>query len=468
MINLHKTRFHSWTAGGSGGGGGGGMDIKVKVSASDTTTGFLSEKLVNTDGTATFTILNAGGNEQYDISVGGVISITVLDAQDLITNLEVIPNQLYLITDAYNNTCQIFMWGVSTTAFDNQGYGSFTNANTITPIQCLMKYIVEYDKVTEVYFPKTNVRLVQSFDESAFSSVGNVVDVFPMFTNFTYFNSSIEDSNLSGAFLSSSLLTLNASRIANCNLNIADSLWFCQNSEIVASTINDPSNLAGAGSFGSTKMIGVVSNATNGLSFGGCNFEGGGITINENGGAFGSSLSYCYFGAETIVNLESSGLFGCRILNNAEITLVDSSFTNCNVGVSKKVFPPAGYNATNASIEDLDSTFEVFLDPDGAGVMDMVDYKFAGIVRIGASGVPATWDLKEIQNFPTDHIFCIIPADSNFVDIYDAGAGGVNIYLNTASVVTYDGTKDDTLVVRSGLNNYLRLFQIGGWQAPSA
>jgi hypothetical protein len=136
--------------------------------------------------------------------------------------------------------------------------------------------------------------------------------------------------------------------------------------------------------------------------------------------------------------------------------------------MGKTVAPVAGYSTTNGFSENLDSTFEVFLTPDVTGVLDMAGYQFAGIVRVGTSGVPAAWDLKEIVNFPTDHIFCIVPADANTIDAYDAGAGGVNIYLSTAAVVTYDGTKDDTLVVRSGLNNYFRVFQIGGWQAPSA
>jgi hypothetical protein len=165
----------------------------------------------------------------------------------------------------------------------------------------------------------------------------------------------------------------------------------------------------------------------------------------------------------------NSFAINCEVLEGGSLQLTGgNTFTRCKVGMGKAVIPAAGYNATNGFLENLDSTFEVFLNPDISGFIDMAGYQFAGVVRIGTTGVPASWELKQLQNFPTDHIFCIVPADSNTVDVYDAGAGGVNLYLNVAAVVTYDGTKDDTLVVRSGLNDYTRVFQIGGWQAPSA
>lgn len=68
MKNLKNKAYRTW-AGAFGGGGGAGSDIKVKVSANDTTTDYLSAKLVCTDGSATLTIINPGANEQYDLSV---------------------------------------------------------------------------------------------------------------------------------------------------------------------------------------------------------------------------------------------------------------------------------------------------------------------------------------------------------------------------------------------------------------
>lgn len=193
-------------------------------------------------------------------------------------------------------------------------------------------------------------------------------------------------------------------------------------------------------------------------NFGVLNLSSGTATLADNNTIIGG-----------IVNLDNNcDVQECMVLNGGTLTLDNSTFLRCKVGMAKTVAPYSGYSWTNGSLEDLDSTYEVFLNPNVAGVMDMTGYRFAGIVRIGTTGVPASWDLKTINNFPTDHIFCIIPADSNTVDVYDAGAGGTNIYLNVAAVVTYDGTADDTLVVRSGLNAYTRLFQIGGWQAPSA
>lgn len=193
-------------------------------------------------------------------------------------------------------------------------------------------------------------------------------------------------------------------------------------------------------------------------NFGVLNLSSGTATLADNNTIIGG-----------IVNLDNNcDVQECMVLNGGTLTLDNSTFLRCKVGMAKTVAPYSGYSWTNGSLEDLDSTYEVFLNPNVAGVMDMTGYRFAGIVRIGTTGVPASWDLKTINNFPTDHIFCIVPADSNTVDVYDAGAGGTNIYLNVAAVVTYDGTADDTLVVRSGLNAYTRLFQIGGWQAPSA
>lgn len=468
MINLYKTRFHTWTAGGGGGGGGPTMDIKVKVSAGDTTTDYLSNKLVSTDGTATFTILNVGANEQYDVSVGGVTSLTVAAAQALIAGGTVVPNKLYLITDAYSNTCQIFIWGVGASQFDEQGFGYFTNSATPAPVNALMKYDVVWDKVTEVYQVNSNIRLVQSYDVNAASSIGNVIDTFPLNAvyNLPMNNFTIADSTLSGAGWFGAFHTIQNSEIINSTLNVATGSWVCIGVKANALNFLGLSTAAGADALQNSTFNNCSVQLDNGTVIGSVIEADAGVTAS---GVTLSRIGWCHIFTGASVSLQNDAVADyCTIGQNAGFSLNASTFMSCNIGNAKNVASPAGYNATNASIEDLDSTFEVFINPNIAGVMDMVNYRFAGIVRIGTSGVPASWDLKTINNFPTDHIFCIVPADTNTVDIYDAGAGGTNIYLSTAAVVTYDGSKDDTLVVRSGLNDSTRLFQIGGWQAPSA
>lgn len=54
----------------TGGGGGGGSDGRVLISAADTTLDHLEDKLVEGTGIS-ITKLNAGGNEQLEISTSG-------------------------------------------------------------------------------------------------------------------------------------------------------------------------------------------------------------------------------------------------------------------------------------------------------------------------------------------------------------------------------------------------------------
>lgn len=460
--NAFARRLLVWTGGGSGGGGGGGVDIKVKVSAADTTTDYLSSKLSSSDGTVTFTILNPGGDEEYDVSIAP-IPLTVAAAQAAITGSSLLPGRMYLITDAYSGTCQVFLWAVGANVFDQEGWGYFSNANTASR-EAFMKYDVVSDKLYEAFFPKINVRIAQSINPQTGIANGNAMDVFPVDTN-TIFDVDMRDCTWFGTGLAS-----------------AATSWQINNFTAVVGTfemngtggriINGCTfNISSLECNGDTNTIFINSSTfkysdwtiQDDVMIGSCNATGGSLV------ASGICLiSNSIFYQNSIVTLVSSGIEKCTVCSNGTLTLDSSTFINCKVGMGKTVVPTAGYDATNGFLENLDSTFEVFLNPNISGVIDMAGYQFAGVVRIGTSGVPASWELKELQNFPTDHIFCIVPADSNTVDVYDAGAGGVNLYLNVAAVVTYDGTKDDTLVVRSGLNDYLRVFQIGGWQAPSA
>ena len=460
--NAFARRLLVWTGGGSGGGGGGGVDIKVKVSAADTTTDYLSSKLSSSDGTVTFTILNPGGDEEYDVSIAP-IPLTVAAAQAAITGSSLLPGRMYLITDAYGGTCQVFLWAVGANVFDQEGWGYFSNTNTASR-EAFMKYDVVSDKLYEAFFPKINVRIAQSINPNTGSANGNAMNVFPV--NAAIFNVSIVDSNFSGSNLSNPG-TIN---ISNCSFDVCV-IVFNQNGVVDLQVSNFTfTYLTYNNTFSATAnfIINSVFNrttinvtGTGNIAYTEC-WTGTINLLNSN------ALSGCYIYNGAVVTLDNSTAQKCSVFQNGVLTLDGSIFINCKVGMGKSVVPAAGYNATNGFLENLDSTFEVFLNPDISGVIDMNDYKFAGVVRIGTSGAPASWELKELQNFPTDHIFCIVPADSNTVDVYDAGAGGGNLYLNVAAVVTYDGTKDDTLVVRSGLNDYTRVFQIGGWQAPSA
>jgi hypothetical protein len=408
------------------------------------------------------------GYSGQDGAACAVEEITVSQGQALISNSQVDPCGLYLITDAYNDTCQIYIRGLNANTFDQQGFGLFTNAGTPSPVNVLMKYDIVWDKVTEVYQVNSNIRLVQSYDVNAATSIGNVIDTFPLYAvyNQQMNNFTIADSTLLGAAWFGALLNIQDTEIINSTLNVTTNVWSCVGVKANALTFTGLSGASGAD---------ALQNST----FNKCS-----VTLN-NGTIIGSVIE-----AEAVVNASAVSLSiieNCHIFPGAAVTLTNdavaeyctvgieatlslnaSTFLRCNIGNSKTVNAPAGYNATSASLEDLDSTFEVFIDPDVTGVLNMINYRFAGIIRIGTTGVPASWDLKQITNFPTSHIFCIVPADSNLVDVYDAGAGGNNIYLSTTAVVTYDGDKDDTLVVRSGLNSSSRLFQIGGWQAPSA
>ena len=428
--------------------GNAGEDIKVKVTGADTTSGFLIDKLTSLDNSVTFTIINPGGNEQLDLSVVGggiccdVESITVTEGQALIGSSSVVPNKLYLVTDAYDDTCQIFLRGLDTTLFTEQGYGTFTNANTIGQVNALMKYNITSDKVTEVYLAERNVRVTQSWDGN--QSFGNSIDWYNFNNNIAFgtqeVNVDIRDCTWNGPSLNCIVGT--NSIYINTTFNLSTTVWPNYNNVIQNSIIT----VTG------TNIQDTIYNT----------FKQCVININS------SYIKGTEILPEAIVTLTDSEVESCYFADKCTVTLNTNEFRRCKVGTSKTVVAPSGYNASSASIEDLDSTFEVFVNPNGSGVLDLTNYKFGGIIRIGTTGVPASWDLKQITNFSTSHIFCIVPADSNLVDVYDAGAGGNNIYLSTASVVTYDGDKDDTLVVRSGLNSSSRLFQIGGWQAPSA
>lgn len=452
-------------------GGGIVTDTKVKVDGNDLTAQYLADKLVSTDGSVTFTVLNPLGVEQYDASIAP-IPVTRADALALIAGNSLALGRIYLITDAYEifatRVCQVFMQAVSVNTLNPLGYGTFTNENTAVAKNCLFDYDITNNVMRSVLFVDDSCRVINT-------GAYNFIDIVD-------FNTS----------------TLTGSEFKNCTVNSSTPLTIT-NSVMTEVTwnFNDVNQLAihsGDRAFRAIFNYNVAdSNLTSDSSiYNQCTINIGRVEITVAG--YSARIEYSQFENASIVTMQDgawikytnvgqqanidmsqfpqfvgSYMDNCNIKQGAIVVLVGNQLTNCKVGTGKTWITSDGsYNATNGSLEDLDSTFEVFIDPNVAGVMDMVDYKFAGIVRIGDAGVPATWNLKQINNFPTDHIFCIVPATSNTVDVYDAGAGGNNIYLNVAAVVTYDGTKDDTLVVRSGLNSYLKLFQIGGWQAPSA
>ncbi len=435
--------FRAFTGGGGGGGGGGGMDIKVKVSAADLVTDYLSGKMSSADDSVTFTILNPAGDETYDVSIAPITISDVAAKAAIVGAGSLIAGRMYYIPDAYGGDVQIYMFAEKANLFDPQGFGYFKNANTASPVKAFIQYDVANTFVTELYFPFYNLRVTQSVWNNI-APITNAIDTLNFANVPNMSNTTIQDCT----FDSTELTNCTNSTIINSTFVVGGgSAILISDSQIINASID--SSLA--------VILGVTLDK--------CNINGGTLT----GGFFGGTLTSCTLVNATVL-FDDATMTSCIVLDGGTLNLSGGcTFTRCKVGQGKTV-QATTYNATNSSLEDLDSTYEAFLDPDGAGVMDMANYKFAGVVRIGNGAVPAAWDLKIINNFPTDHIFCIIPADTNTVDVYDVSTAGVggNLYLQTAATVPYDGTKDDTLVLRSGLNDYSRLFQIGGWQSPSA
>lgn len=466
--NAFAHRLLAYMGGGVGAGGGGALDIKVKVSAGDTVTDYLAQKLSSADGSVTFAILNPAANEQYDVSIAP-IPVTRAAALALIAGNSLAAGRMYLITDAatgYGGNCQIFLFSVSNSSFDPNGFGTFTNTNTATPVEATMYYNITSDAILSMVVVGTQVTVEESVG-------GNFLTNFNF--NLTLGYTVFRECTLSGAGMPTSNWIGNYNYFEGCSFDCANNNDVFGFGYVSATGVN---------------FINSINDSIYSLTLTRCKVLSGTITFGFQGGYIedsninfatvtiqdGGQVSGCEFWAGSTVTVaglnsafSNSRLENCNIKEGATVTTNGNTLIRCKIGAGKTwTTTDVDYNATNGSLEDLDSTFEVFLNPNPAGLMDMTAYRFAGIVRIGTAGVPAAWDLKQISNFPTDHIFCIIPSTDNTVDVYDAGAGGNNIYLSTAAVVTYDGTKDDTLVVRSGLNDYFRLFQIGGWQAPSA
>lgn len=443
--------FKAYTGGGGGGGGGGGLDIKVKVSAADTTTDYLSSKIGSQDGTVTFTILNPAGNEYYDVSIAP-IQVTVAAAQALIGTSTLLPGRMYQITDAYHGTAVVWVFACANNMLETEGFTLFTNAVTVTPVPCFVTYDVATDFISRLYFAERNIEQIVN------PSLGLGYSIDTLNLNSTtllnlYVENTLWTDDAAGAvnfncdnstFINSTVLFFDNTSISICNLN--DSTLDCTSTTDNSFTLCDifQNSIVFAGGF--STMSGVN------------------MTLNSTVNITASTLATTTMKAAS-ASLSDNSTFTGQLDNGAVLVLAsENTFANCKVGFAKTVVPPAGYSATNAGIEGVESTYEAAINPDAGNILDFTGYEFVGVVRpnTGAN------DLKEFANFPTDHIFLLVPANAVSLNVFDAGAGGVNIYLNTAATNTLDGTKDDTLAFRSGLNDSSRVFQIGGWQAPSA
>lgn len=111
-------------------GGAATPDEKVKVSGADTTADFLNAKIVAGAG-MTLNILNTGANEQMELvstSTGGgaITSKTNADFKVDVAASALIPNSLYLITDA-GFTQGVYIRALTTNTFSREGRGIFLN-----------------------------------------------------------------------------------------------------------------------------------------------------------------------------------------------------------------------------------------------------------------------------------------------------------------------------------------------------
>jgi len=130
----------------------GSVDEQVRTSVTDTTTGYLSDKIVS--GTnVTLTTLNPGGNEQIQISsTGGSGGDTTIDGKNVkvqsIPDYNANPSPLMLFIDDgsglyVSNDTQEVMWTIEVTQpddhFERVGVDSFNDYET--PYKYQLKYI---------------------------------------------------------------------------------------------------------------------------------------------------------------------------------------------------------------------------------------------------------------------------------------------------------------------------------------
>lgn len=111
-------------------GGAGGPDEKVKVSTTDTTTDFLTEKVVAGSG-MTINILSSGADEQMELVCtgaggGAITSKTNANFKVEVAASTLIPNSLYLITDA-GFTQGVYLRALTSNTFSREGRGIFLN-----------------------------------------------------------------------------------------------------------------------------------------------------------------------------------------------------------------------------------------------------------------------------------------------------------------------------------------------------
>lgn len=112
-------------------GGGGGSDEKVKVSNVDLTTNFLNNKISAGSGIS-LNILNPGGNEQLEIASTGsgtIIPLSFVNYQALKSANNLVPAQIYLITDAIFTQGGCYVTALTNNSVDSNAVGSFLNVD---------------------------------------------------------------------------------------------------------------------------------------------------------------------------------------------------------------------------------------------------------------------------------------------------------------------------------------------------
>lgn len=147
MRRIQKAQ-RTWYGGGGSGGISPSTDRYVRVDSSDTTSGYLASKLVSTDGSVTFQVLNPAGNEQYDMTVLNLVVLTVAQAQVLAAASGFAIGRYYKITDVTANW-QVVLMALTKTTLASEGQGIyqdslFTEAYYNLPANLLLRITDSY------------------------------------------------------------------------------------------------------------------------------------------------------------------------------------------------------------------------------------------------------------------------------------------------------------------------------------
>lgn len=287
MKHIIKAQRAWKTAGGSGGGPS--QDKLVKVSNNDTVANYLSNKLVSTDMSATFTILNAGANEQYDISVtgggggGGYFLITVAALQALQGANAMVQGAYYQITDVTPDW-QVVLLAESGNTIATQGQGIYQNAlyteawydlgiNSLEKIYDPLYNNTVEGQINISTFPWNNSVYYNNYLDKSSAIVAYPTTVFNFNDNYITQNSSIDFTDAAiNAFRFNTITNQSVIDLTSTTISVfSNNLFNCTNLFADAATVNQ---------FYQNQFFDT--------------------TLSIDGGYVGSTFDYCFFKASGI------------------------------------------------------------------------------------------------------------------------------------------------------------------------